>query len=89
MKRVMDRVSDWAKASGQKLFLGEFGVAPTPGCLDTLKAQLEAMRGEAWAGWTYWAAGGWWGPNYSFGIEPIAGQPERPQLTVLKEEWQR
>jgi endoglucanase len=89
MRRVMDKVTDWARASGQKLFLGEFGVAPTPECLETLKAQLESMRGDTWAGWTYWAAGGWWGPGYIFGVEPIPGQPERPQLTVLREEWQR
>lgn len=89
MRRVMDKVSEWASASGQRVFLGEFGVAPTPECLDTLRAQLEAMRGPAWAGWTYWAAGGWWGPNYIFGIHPIPGQPERPQLVVLREEWKQ
>jgi endoglucanase len=89
MRAMMDKVTDWAQANGQKLFLGEFGVGPSPECLDTLKTQLEAMRSAPWVGWTYWAAGGWWGPNYLFGIEPIPGQPERPQLAVLREEWQR
>lgn len=89
MRKLMDKVGEWAKANGQKLFLGEFGVAGTPECLETLKAQLESMREAPWAGWTYWAAGGWWGPNYVFGIEPLPGQPERPQLTMLREEWKQ
>jgi endoglucanase len=89
MRRMMDKVSEWARTNQQRLFLGEFGVAPTPECLDTLKAQLESMRGAPWAGWTYWAAGAWWGPNYPFGIEPLPGQPERPQLAVLREEWKQ
>ncbi len=89
MRRVMDRVTEWARSHDQQLFLGEFGVAPTPECLETLKAQLQAMRDPAWKGWAYWAAGGWWGPKYPFGVHPIAGQPERPQLAVLREEWKK
>lgn len=87
MKKLMDRVTDWARSNGHRMFLGEFGVAPTPECLETLKALLESMRDPAWAGWAYWAAGGWWGPKYPFGIHPIPGQPERPQLALLREEW--
>lgn len=87
MKKLMGRVTDWARANGHRMFLGEFGVAPTPECLETLKALLESMRDPVWAGWAYWAAGGWWGPKYTFGIHPIPGQPERPQLALLREEW--
>ena len=87
MRRVMGRVTDWARTNGQRMFLGEFGVAGTPECLETLKAQVESMRDPVWLGWAYWAAGGWWGPKYIFGIQPIPGQPERPQLLVLREEW--
>jgi len=86
MQAIMKRVTDWAKASDQRLFLGEFGVAPTPECLDTLKAQLEATQNPSWAGWTYWAAGAWWGPTYAFGVHPINGVA-RPQLAVLKAAW--
>ncbi|MET0333244.1 MAG: glycoside hydrolase family 5 protein [Rhizobacter sp.] len=89
MRAVLKKVGDWAASNGQRVFLGEFGVAGTPECLETLKAQLEAMRDAPWAGWTYWAAGGWWGPNYIFGIHPLPGQPERPQLAVLREEWKQ
>lgn len=87
MAAILKKVGDWAAASRQRLFLGEFGVAPTPECLDTLKAQLEGARNAPWIGWTYWAAGAWWGPSYPFGIHPIAGQPPRAQMAVLKEEW--
>lgn len=86
MQAIMKRVTDWAKASNQRLFLGEFGVAPTPECLDTLKAQLDAAKGPNWAGWTYWSAGAWWGPTYAFGVHPINGV-DRPQLAVLKAAW--
>ncbi len=83
---IMKRVADWAVAHRQRVFLGEFGVAPVPACLDTLKAQLEAAREAPWVGWTYWAAGAWWGPGYAFSVHPIDGLP-RAQLAVLREEW--
>ncbi len=86
MRGILKRVGDWASANNQRLFLGEFGVPPDPACLDTLKAQLEAMREAPWAGWTYWAAGAWWG-NYPFSVHPLAGGAPRAQLALLKEEW--
>jgi endoglucanase len=87
MSAILRRITDWATANKQRLFLGEFGVTGDPACLETLKAQLEAVRGPAWAGWTYWAAGAWWGPSYIFGVHPTRDGTPRPQLTVLKEEW--
>lgn len=87
MRAILERVAGWAEANQQRLFLGEFGVAPTPACLATLKAMLESVRDAPWAGWTYWAAGAWWGPGYVFGVHPIAGQP-RPQTALLREEWE-
>ncbi|MGY4830273.1 glycoside hydrolase family 5 protein [Sphaerotilaceae bacterium SBD11-9] len=87
MAAIMKRVGEWAAANRQRLFLGEFGVAPTPECLETLKAQLEGARSAPWIGWAYWSAGAWWGPGYAFGVHPIAGQPPRAQLALLREEW--
>ncbi|MEO8154199.1 MAG: glycoside hydrolase family 5 protein [Rhizobacter sp.] len=86
MRAIMGRVADWARSHEQRLFLGEFGVSPSPECLDTLKAQIEAARSAPWVGWTYWAAGAWWGPNYPFNVHPIAGV-SHAQLAVLKSEW--
>lgn len=89
MRRLMQRVAEWARLNRQRLFLGEFGTPPDAACLATLKAQLAAARDEPWAGWAYWAAGAWWGPHYVFGIHPLPGLPERAQLAVLREEWRR
>jgi endoglucanase len=87
MREIMKRITDWAAANKQRVFLGEFGVPPDPACLETLRAQLDATRDSAWLGWTYWAAGAWWGPGYMFGVHPLPGGLPRPQLTVLKEAW--
>ncbi len=86
MDMLMKQIGDWAMAHDQRLFLGEFGVPGTPQCLVTLRAQLEAMRGTSWAGWTYWAAGAWWEPDYPFSVQPQPGR-EREQLRVLREAW--
>ena len=43
---------------------------------------------DVWLGWTWWAAGPWWG-NYMFTLEPTnLGQPsqaDRPALGVLQQ----
>jgi endoglucanase len=84
MQNIMEGASSWAKASGHKLFLGEFGVPPSDDCLAVLDAMLAHMRNNSnlWGGWTYWAAGRWWG-NYPFSIQP-RGDMEAPQTAVLK-----
>lgn len=73
----------WARAHGVRGFLGEFGWA------DNRQAQREgrallcymARNRDVWLGWTYWAAGPWWG-DYMFSIEPKDGAA-RPQMAVL------
>lgn len=84
MQSIMDGASNWARASGHKLFLGEFGVPPSDDCLAVLDAMLAHMRANSnlWRGWTYWAAGRWWG-NYPFSIQP-RGDKEAPQTAVLR-----
>ncbi|MBT9566922.1 MAG: glycoside hydrolase family 5 protein [Thiobacillus sp.] len=80
---MFDVVSQWAKVNGQKLFLGEFGTPADPGCLQALDAMLTKMDASpVWRGWTYWAAGKWWGA-YPLSIEPRNGQ-DAAQTTVLK-----
>ncbi|HIB99683.1 TPA: glycoside hydrolase family 5 protein, partial [Candidatus Poribacteria bacterium] len=37
---------------------------------------------DVWLGWTYWAAGPWWG-DYMFSIEPKIGE-DRPQMVILE-----
>ncbi len=88
MTALMDAVSRWAASNGQKLLLGEFGVAPTTACLQTLAAQVKVASNSAvWKGWTYWAAGEWWG-TYPFSIQPSNGV-DKPQMSVLMKGWSR
>ena len=66
----MADITQWAKQEKKRVFLGEFGVSPSPDCMLALQALLESMQDkEAWLGWTYWSAGPWWG-NYPFSIQP-------------------
>lgn len=80
---MFDAISQWARANGQKLFLAEFGTPADPGCLEALDAMLAKTQDtQVWRGWTYWAAGKWWGA-YPLSIEPRNGQ-DAAQTTVLK-----
>lgn len=75
------RIQEWASANKLKLFLGEFGVAASTECLETLKGFLQLMSGADWKGWTYWAGGRWWG-DYSFALTTT--EPISAQWTILK-----
>lgn len=84
LRKLMEPVTAWGIREKKRFFLGEFGTDNSPECLATLRAQLEAMEdGQAWLGWSYWAAGPWWG-SYPFSIAP-KDQPEAAQLTLLRE----
>ena len=75
----------WARAHHARGFLGEFGFAGTPEGLaegQALLAYMGANR-DVWRGWTYWAAGPWWG-NYMFSVEPGKGGVDKPQTAVLQ-----
>lgn len=75
-------VSDWARQTGHKLFLGEFGVPAEPNCLAVLEHTLNLISDrEVWRGWTYWAAGRWWG-SYPLSIQPKSGA-DAPQMGVV------
>lgn len=77
-----ERIGQWAKDNQLQLFLGEFGMATTAPCLATLDRFLKLMAGSEWKGWTYWAAGGWWG-TYAFALNSSATEPS-PQWSYLK-----
>jgi endoglucanase len=76
--------TQWLRAGNRRGFLGEFGVSSRPECLMVLKnvASYLQENADVWLGWTWWAAGPWWG-NYMFTIEPKAGT-DRPQMLVLE-----
>jgi endoglucanase len=75
--------TEWARRNNVHAFLGEFGFAATQQGLEegqALVAYMAANR-DVWIGWTYWAAGQWWG-DYMFSVEPERGR-DKPQLEIL------
>src|ERR1700733_3808952 len=78
-------ITQWAEATGNKLFLGEFGVASDATSLTALNNMLGymAQHTDVWEGGTYWAAGPWWG-NYMYSVEPTNGV-DKPQMGVLEQ----
>ncbi|ACE83988.1 glycoside hydrolase family 5 protein [Cellvibrio japonicus] len=78
-----ERIRAWADAQGLQLFLGEFGVAPNSQCLATLTRFLELMDNAQWKGWTYWAAGRWWG-SYAFALNTSSTEPSA-QWALLRQ----
>ncbi|RMG96021.1 MAG: glycoside hydrolase family 5 protein [Deltaproteobacteria bacterium] len=77
-------VTDWMRQQGARAFLAEFGGSDDPTCLaalDDILSFLEA-NDDVWLGWTYWAAGPWWG-DYMYSLEPEDGM-DRPQMAPLE-----
>ena len=69
-------------------FLGEFAVANSmigggigDEAIDYMLSHI-AANADVWLGWTWWAAGPWWG-NYMFSLVPMNGGAERPAMAVL------
>lgn len=81
------KINNWAKANNQQLFLGEFGMPQNAECLLALERFLNLMTGPEWRGWTYWAAGGWWG-KYPLAINTSATEPST-QWPILKKYFHR
>lgn len=86
----VERITDatkWAEATGNRLFLGEFGVPATNAGLTAMSNTLNYMdqHSGAWQGATYWAAGPAWGSMF-MSIEPTGGPgsyTDKPQMGVL------
>lgn len=76
-------INDWAVQHHQQLFLGEFGTPPDASCLAALDAMLSHTTDSTiWRGWTYWAAGAWWG-DYPLNVS-LRNGIDAPQLAVLQ-----
>jgi endoglucanase len=77
-------VTEWLRAQHRRGFLGEFAAAKSPSCLASLNALLGVLDAhpDVWLGWTYWAAGPWWG-DYMFSVQPRDGA-DAPQMAVLR-----
>jgi endoglucanase len=89
--------TNWLRTNKRRGFLGEFAVAnSTIGAggtqigdeaIHNMLNYVEANQ-DLWLGWTWWAAGPWWG-EYMFTLEPTnLGQPtqaDRSALAVLQQ----
>ncbi len=78
-------MTEWLREDGFRGFLGEIVAGPAPDCLRGLDSILAHMGdvADVWLGWTYWAAGPWWG-DYAFSVEPVGGQDRPHQMEVLR-----
>jgi endoglucanase len=84
LRTLMAPVTAWGIREKKRFFLGEFGTSASAECLAALRTLLESMQdGRAWLGWSYWAAGPWWG-RYPFSIAPN-NQQEAEQMKLLRE----
>lgn len=74
----------WLRKYEKRGFLGEFGISPNETCMKALDNMLYYIDAntDVWLGWTYWAAGPWWG-DYMYSIEPKNGT-DRPQMAILE-----
>lgn len=80
---VFGPATAWLRSLGRTGFLGEFGIENTPQCLAVLAATMAYLEANAdvWEGYTWWAAGPWWG-SYKFSLESGVGDAQLAILTT-------
>ena len=83
-----ERLTDfqrWAKDTGVRAFLGEFGAARDARSLAALADMLDevAANPDVWIGTAAWAGGPRWPPEEMFNLEPWPDGAEKPQMAVL------
>ncbi|GAA0746582.1 glycoside hydrolase family 5 protein [Ideonella azotifigens] len=73
----------WLRSHGKRGFLGEFAGGNNATCQAAVTGMLDHLGAnrDVWNGWTWWAAGPWWG-SYMYSIEPQNGV-DAPQMGWL------
>ncbi|MBQ0820527.1 cellulase family glycosylhydrolase [Microvirga sp. HBU67558] len=81
----LQAITNWARTTGAKLYLGEFGVAANSMSLTALDNMLKFLDGnqDVWKGAAYWAAGGL-PEGYIFAATPDLGILDVAQMDVLE-----
>ncbi len=76
--------TNWLRANGKRGFIGEFGGGRDATCTAAIDNAVKHIEANAslYLGWTYWAAGPWWGDYYTT-LEPLNGV-DRPQMDALE-----
>lgn len=91
---VLAGVTSWLKANNKRAFLGEFAGINSAACQSAVTNMLSYMNDNAggdsaggWIGWTWWAAGQWYGSGDGFSLEPsnigAPSQADAPQVSWL------
>ncbi|HEY2406863.1 MAG TPA: glycoside hydrolase family 5 protein [Polyangiaceae bacterium] len=83
----LQNFTEWLSENGKQAVLGEFDGPNNDTCLSALDDMLSFIDAhtDSWVGWTYWAAGPWWGPQPATNgsiIEPSGGM-DAPQMPIL------
>jgi len=76
--------TSWAKQNNVKGFLGEWAGGRNDLCYQAITDITNYMdaNSDVWLGWSWWAAGPWWG-EYIFALDP-SGSTDRPQMQYLQ-----
>jgi endoglucanase len=77
-------VTQWAEATGSRLFLSEFGSGSDATSLTTMQNMLNYMaaNNNVWQGTTEWGGGPWFSSSYGFATDPVNGAAT-PQVALL------
>lgn len=80
----LQQATPWLKEHGFRAFLGEFSTGDSSLCETAIGNMLDHMdkNSEQWMGWTWWAAGPWWGDG-AFSIEQHDDGTDKAQVAWL------
>lgn len=78
-------ITQWARAAGVQLYLGEFGVADNAKALAALDNMMQYItkNQDVWESAAYWV-GGSANTDYMYSVEPDFGLFDVPQMDVLE-----
>lgn len=82
---AMHDATAWLRANGRTGLLGEWAGADNAPCRVGVASMLRFLKEnrDVWLGWSWWAAGPWWG-DYMFSLEP---PPPCPARDKPQESW--
>lgn len=81
--QYLDDVTHWLRHHKKRGFLGEFGATSSDTCLLAIDDMLRFLNNnaDAWVGWTWWAAGGWF-EGYEFSIQVYDGVESKQMAAI-------
>jgi endoglucanase len=81
--KQLAQATQWLVENNYRGFLGEFGGGNNANCKATIERVMKHLEAnKQWIGWTWWAAGPWWG-SYFLSIEQPTSGGDAPQMSWL------